>query len=230
MILTILYNYCALIVIKELLKENYDILYIDVNNPCYQNLLISTLHKCIYYYSKLQILMNRTVYPLIKKSLHRPLVPSIELYKDGVFLCKQDVHETLATSYDYNYVIYSQPSDNIVNKVIYTSIPSELSYHVSNIKFVSLNVEYNNTVYEIELGKPEFNYYVVNNKIDSMFIMYYLKQVLKKEVNNSFEDFTYKLTLMDNNINIIQLDETSVVVITKDNYIIENKEFNKKDK
>ena len=227
MILTILYNYCALIVIKELLKENYDILYIDVNNPCYQNLLITTLHKCIYYYSKLQILMNTTVYPLIKKSLHRPLIPSMELYKDGVFLCKRNENEFLAESYDYNYVICSQPSDNIVNKVIYTSIPSELSYHVSNIKFVSLNVEYNNTIYEIELCNPEYNYYVVNNKIDNMFTIYYLKHVLKKEVNESLEDFTYKLTLMDNNINIIQLDETDTLVITKDNYIIEDK--NKKN-
>lgn len=232
MIITILYNFCALIVVKELLKENYDILYIDVKSPFYKNLLITVLHKCLYYYSKLQILMNTTVYPLVQKYANKPnypIVPSIELYKDGEFILKQNYKEQTNLPV-YNYVIFSQPSGNIVNKVIYTDIPSDLSYDVSNIKFVSINLEYNNTIYDMDFHKSDYNYYVVNNKIDNMFIMYYLKYVIQNEVNESLEDFTYKLTIMDNNINIIQLDETDTLVITKDNYIVQQKEQKKNKK
>jgi hypothetical protein len=97
-----------------------------------------------------------------------------------------------------------------------------VNYELCNIKFISLNIEYNNSIYEIHLNTSEYNYYIVNNAIDKLFVYYYFKNIIKTGIEDSLDTFAYKLTLMDHNVNIVQLNEKYSIIMQKDNYIIQH--------
>ena len=236
MIVNIFYNICAFLVIKEILRENFDILSLNLNEVDYKNFLVTLTYKCIYYYSKFQIFLieaKQYSYPFIKNILRLPepsvtsIQPFIELYNDGTLVIKENwkQHEDILESLDYNYIIYCEPmqeNKNILNKVICKEIPIVVNYELCNIKFISLNIEYNNSIYEIHLNTSEYNYYIVNNAIDKLFVYYYFKNIIKTGIEDSLDTFAYKLTLMDHNVNIVQLNEKYSIIMQKDNYIIQH--------
>lgn len=161
-------------------------------------------------------------------------IQQFDFYNMGEFIgSKQINHSYISTiktdlqnafTTQYNFIIYSDlthlSSETQVNKVIYTDIPNYFEYEVSNIKFIALILFYNNKDVIVELSNDEYNYYIVNNMIDKMFIMYFIKNVLTDNSIENVDNFQYKLTLYDHNADIKQLDELDSLVIRKDDYSI----------
>jgi hypothetical protein len=206
------------------------------------DILITLGYKSIYYYSIIQIKLekiNKILMPYVKE-LYQVFSDSnnsktqIEIIcKNGNIKKKIDLAKALNEikleeikeniNNDFELIIISGSNDELSsskNKVCCSNISNEISYDLSNIKFINLSVTHNNNTYSIDLKNNNENYYIVNNKIDSSFLKYYLVNVLKVDVN---EDFSYKLQLMDHQVNILHLDESHDIIIEKNNYRIENK-------
>ena len=105
-----------------------------------------------------------------------------------------------------------------VNNVFYTNCPTTFDYKVSNISFMSIELEYENKTYSINLKNNKYNYYIVNNCLNQLFFKYYLKNVLKTPINT--DTFDYKLSIIDNNVNIMTLLPNQYIIITEDDYQI----------
>jgi hypothetical protein len=105
-----------------------------------------------------------------------------------------------------------------VNNVFYTSFPTTFDYKLSNISFMSIELEHENKIYSINLKNNKYNYYIVNNCLNQLFFKYYIKTVLKTQINT--DTFDYKLYIIDNNVNIITLLHNQYILIMEDDYQI----------
>lgn len=105
-----------------------------------------------------------------------------------------------------------------VNNVFYTSFPTTFDYKLSNISFMSIELEHENKIHSINLKNNKYNYYIVNNCLNKMFFKYYIKNVLKTQINT--DTFDYKLSIIDNNVNIITLLPNQYILILEDDYQI----------
>ena len=116
----------------------------------------------------------------------------------------------------YNlFVFYDNLEENLMNIICKTVIPDNFNYELSNIKFMLVQLSYNNDVYTLHLKTPEHNYYIVDNVIDIYFIKYYLTQVLGKKIDTIF---SYKLSIIDHNISMVEFNEKHKIVIKKNDY------------
>lgn len=123
-----------------------------------------------------------------------------------IFTDKNNINET------------NNETDNVCfNKVIFYSYPKTLDYIVSNIQFITLDLHYDNKTYSICLKNKKHNYYVVNNCLNKDFFKYYIKNVLS--INNiTFDNFDYKITLIDNNVDIFELSNKQYIIIGENDY------------
>jgi hypothetical protein len=78
-----------------------------------------------------------------------------------------------------------------------------------------------NETIPIKFSDDCFNYYVVGNCFNSKFILFF--------VTSHYPDFcktetflmkSYKLKIIDSNVEIKELDESHSIIITKDSYVI----------
>ena len=106
------------------------------------------------------------------------------------------------------------------------NISENINVSNSNIKFLSLECNYNNTDFNIELRTSKYNFYMNDTIIDAHFIKYYLKNILNVNYYINDDNFTYTLNLIDHNVNCVQLSEADAIIIKKDDYIINKKDTN----
>jgi len=86
------------------------------------------------------------------------------------------------------------------------------SYHFINIVLLNTNSENN---IEINLFKP-FNFYIDGNVIlNKVFLEWYCNKYYQVKLNNN-----YKLQIIDDNANFINLDHNQGILLNKDNYTI----------
>lgn len=107
---------------------------------------------------------------------------------------------------------------NCVNYIYYEKTPVTKDYKLSNIKFMMIELEHENTKHTIELKNAEHNYYIVNNSLNQNFFKYYLKHILKVPINE--DNFEYKLTIIDHNVDFINLQHHQHIVIEEQGYKI----------
>ena len=105
-----------------------------------------------------------------------------------------------------------------VNNVFYTSFPTTFDYKISKISFMSIELEHENKIYSINLKNNKYNYYIINNCLNQTFFKYYIKNILKIPINET--KFDYKVTIIDNNVNIITLLPNQYILIREDDYEI----------
>jgi len=106
-------------------------------------------------------------------------------------------------------------------KNILTFIPDECKYDLLDIRFLALYLKHNDKSHIIDLCNNTQNYYVVGNVVNSVFLKYYLVNVLNIALDTS-KSFVYTLELMDHNVQMVYLDETQSIVFQKDGYIVTN--------
>jgi hypothetical protein len=71
------------------------------------------------------------------------------------------------------------------------------------------------------LKTPEYNFYVVGNRIDNSFLQYYLTNILFIPLLNREEaNFEYFLEIMDNDVNFVFLNERQHILLALDKYTL----------
>lgn len=132
-------------------------------------------------------------------------------YKNKCHDCLIITKHTPINSYDN--IIIQKGSD----------IPKELTWDHVKYKFISLVVVISECeTYDIHLNSKTSNYYIVGNVIDKNFINYYLEKYYKIKLP---KDKLYTVQLIDQNIKIIILDMDSKLILSKNDYIIMNKDI-----
>lgn len=131
---------------------------------------------------------------------------------------------------DYcKFIIYSVPdSENstIINKKIIPNtknIQCELfNYEICNYTFISFDLYIQNDVkqlnYDLNLFFNGNNYYVVNNKIDKYVICFLLYS--RYGVYQKPDSCKYKLSIIDQNANMVEVCEKDVIMLYKNEYVI----------
>lgn len=156
----------------------------------------------------------------------------ITFFNEGVQISKEELSTyfnemdvtKVSPSGNYDLVIISDVcEDSRENIIIFSKIPetSYSKYELSNIQFLALYLKHNNNNHIINLCESNKNYYVVGNIINSVFVKYYLINVLQITIDTD-KPFVYTLELMDHNINMVYLNETQSIIIQKDGYQIED--------
>jgi hypothetical protein len=142
-------------------------------------------------------------------------------------LNKESVYSKLP--FENTFIIYSeseQMTSRTNKKIIHNfseSTPKNVfEYKLCNYMFIStivyLEVKSLIVNYDLKLFCNGDNYFVAVNKIDKYVICYLLKQ--QKNVNSNPENCKYKLNIIDQNANMIELSEKDVLYLHKDNYEI----------
>jgi hypothetical protein len=134
-------------------------------------------------------------------------------------------NEELKIYNNYDFVILSDLIDtsSCTNKIHYYNFPDTIdiiNYKTSNIKFISMDIIYNTQTYPIELKNDTYNHYIVNNKLNSEFYQYYLTNILNIPIENA--SFDYKVQLIDQNVNILELTSHQELIIKENDYEIIN--------
>lgn len=239
-LLDIFYKICAIIVIKEFIKNNY--------NGVYNQYYIDAFCELIYIYSKIQIEINKfttkKIYPIassivnILNKYNIIVKPNnlLEVYNNGSRIFISEIHTTensycysMITNMEYDLCIFSfyeiSNNNTKINKVCYHNISnfSDLpEYQISTIKFISLYIIYQENQYDIELMNTKYSYYINNNIIDNSFIKYYLINILNVPITCK-DPIEYTLFLCDHNADVFLLDQSDIINIEINSYTIINK-------
>ena len=218
----------------------YIMLFADVLERRFPNefkrVMIEITLNCIYAFSKLQIYFfqtNITVNRIIDSN------PTLSKLKNDVkIFLKQDksvkkeyikdgksLVRNISNDYDYDFIIITSHNDcgSIHKKIIYTGENEDNDFkEESSIKFMLLELQIgeNANLYKVDLKSDKFNYYLVGNKFNKQFFIYYLRQYLNvnKEINDSDK---ISLKILDHDVNTVVLelsDKNASLELENNNY------------
>ena len=199
-----------------------------------ETILCNVSYNCIYYYSVCEINYNKFVTNIIDFLRNNNIeiehhlfryIKIIESFKDGNYISeyglnKNDNMLSIVREYynssDCDLLVYTDDK----NKICYKSYPTTLDYVISKLSFISVQVDYNGSIYKIELKNDDVNYYIVGNILDKQFFKYYFKHILKVNIDET--EFEYDLVILTNDVEFITCDDDSELVILEDGYKIIN--------
>lgn len=192
----------------KLRKLSYDVAYFVINN-----------------YSKAQIIYNKWNKKQIKSS-YLPHAISIDFCKNGeivksIVLDKE--FKDVKTEHiqcdiaNYDFAVVTDDLHGEKNKICINEKSDDVNkVEKSNIKFLSFSIHYKNKCYDLKLCNDKENFYTVKNRINKNFLKFQLKQMGV----DVCEEFPYKMSIIDHDVNIIELDNNDEIVIEKDTYEI----------
>jgi hypothetical protein len=190
-------------------------------------------YNMIYCYSCMQIYVNKFIgaYSYYLNDIMFVSKPNtkiiLEFYEEGINIKtieltnKNEInninHEQIL---NHDLIILSDNSldNNIVNKIQYNKLLTDIDYTISSMKFMSINVMYNDIIYPVELKTDSYNYYIVNNQLNSNFFKYYLTNILNIKFDK--DNFNYTVSLIDHNVNFIDLTHKDYIKILENDYEI----------
>ena len=140
-----------------------------------------------------------------------------------IFIEDKDIH---AIENHFNsflpYTLMLCDSDNnengCIDYVFYNKIPTSLNYKLSNVKFIAIDLDYNNNKHLVKLKDTNYNYYIVNNCLNKLFFKYYIKNILNLQVDD--DNFNYIVNIIDNDCNIINILPHQSIIINENDYEI----------
>ena len=128
-------------------------------------------------------------------------------------------------SFQNNYInnLNTKLKEKITQLMVTLCYNSLYLFSLCSIKFNTIHRQFmsylhENKIYSINLKNNKYNYYIVNNCLNQLFLKYYLKNVLKTQINP--DTFDYKLSIIDNNVNIMTLLPNQYIIIMEDDYQI----------
>ena len=174
-----------------------------------------------------QIKNNPSVSSLLEKMNSSNDVEVISSNNTVSYSSKDDIY--LKLPLENTFIVYSdsQPMTSRTNKVIVHSFsestPKDVfEYKLCNYMFIStiLYLETKSLIvnYDLKLFCDGNNYFVANNKIDKYVICYLLKE--QKNVIFNPSTCKYKLNIIDQNANMIDLSEKEVLYLHENSYEI----------
>ncbi len=217
----------------RLITIGYNVIYCYSLYQIYFNkfLYVVTPYLSVIWSTILTILKQNNLISDIDSELSNAPTKILSFYKNGNELDKIVYNDTnnkyedfncfveeLTNEKKYDLLILSDKKENsdCVNKIHYTECPKTIDYINSNIKFLSMELSYNNNSYTIELKNDTHDHYIVNNILNKDFFKYYLVNVLNVEIKD--DNFDYTVSIIDHNVNMIELSSTSQIVIKKTDY------------
>lgn len=217
----------------------YIMLFADVLERRFPNefkrIMIEITINCIYAFSKLQIYFSQTNTTINRIIDSNPTLSKLK--NDVKIFLKQDnsvkeeyikngkpIIRTICDDYDFRIFSCYSESGLINKKLVYEEeTVKDISFdsETTDIKFMLIELQIGEKeVHKIDLKSDKFNYYLVGNKFNKQFFIYYLRQYLNvnKEINDSDK---ISLKILDHNVNTIQLDLTdknASLELEKNNY------------
>jgi hypothetical protein len=194
----------------------------------YNNLLLNSLfyvmYKLIYVFSFLQIKCIKA-YNLINPFL------TVTIVKEGDKICSAYISNKEYKYYKNGKQLVDKSNSEIDLAIIKDknsglcllvngSEGEEPCIEESKITFISVTLNYNGEKYKINLKTPEYNFYVIGNRIDKSFLQYYLTNILQIDVAEEETNFEYFLEIMDNDVNFVFLNEKQYILFKEDKYLL----------
>lgn len=216
----------------------YIMLFADVLERRFPNefkrIMIEITINCIYAFSKLQIYFSQTNNTINRIIDSNPTLTKLK--NDVKIFLKQDksvkkeyikdgktIVQNISDEYDFVIITSHSETGSLHKKIVYkgenvdNNLPEE-----SVIKFMLLELQIgeNTNLYKVDLKSDKFNYYLVGNKFNKQFFIYYLRQYLNvnKEIN---DDDKISLKILDHDVNTVILelsDKNASLELENNNY------------
>ena len=218
--------------------------YLSCNYPKqYEYFCIQFGYYVVYYYSKVQLLyfkihphIMRQVEKIVQTDFFQKIFPKkneepngvFEFIKDGnvLYSClKEHENNSVVTLKDFDFIIYSKldQDKNSINKKIFFEFPVKNdNVEKTDYYFMLTEITICEEVIQLHLNTNKSNYFIVNNIIDSKFLLY----LLKTREPWIFEKYTleeiknYKLKIIDHSVCLKEIDNNSKLILYKNNYEI----------
>jgi hypothetical protein len=197
----------------------------SINISNYYPVLINIAYKLLYYTSVCEIQYNKFqnyIKPLLFKNLYTvSLIDNNGNYIYTNSLPKNNIIKDLETSYKNTYIVLLNDCENNNCITMYENVPEIIDYKTCKICLINIELVYNKQTYEIKLKNDKYNFYIVNNKLNTTFFKYYLKNILKVKINDD-EIFNYTVSIIDNNVEYVNLSQDNYLLFNEFNYTIFN--------
>ncbi len=192
------------------------------------NLLYNLSYNSIYYYSKLQLRFMKTTNNITKYIKTTPCLNNLLNYinqnddKNIYSYTNINNYLTICSKFneeqnlDYKRILHYNPD---YEKKTYIE---SLKLEEADYKFIMTEITINNNNILIHFTTEKYNYLIVNNKFDKIFINYFLKTHYTdfvKDLSDS-EIENYKIKIIDHNVNVVEFDNTKFLIINKTEYEI----------
>ena len=212
----------------------------------YKSFFINATFQTILFYSKCEMCITHTIraiqkFPPIQFILNKiddysiQNVIDIEFIKDGLPIFTTNKEGVVCTIIDLDpdfciYSDYSEYSTNKkINKMIFNKDDNntidDFDYKLCTYSFISMTMIVDSGLgddasqsYPLTFSGELYNYYLVNNTFNKKVLFY----LLNKQHGSKYDDstFTYKLNIIDDNVNMISLSEKDVLILKEDTYEI----------
>jgi len=207
----------------------------------YKQFFVNLSYNLIYMYSRTQIFIGNTsnkIYllmetqPLLQKIWHNILnlynvfnkqFDKVEYFKDYKVEGKYPIGYTYLHPIQYDFIIATyHTNDNVYKKIFYSHNETTREYEVSNIQFMLIEFYVGGECFAVNLKDTSHNYYVVDNKINIQFMLYYIylnyPERITKFKKDELIDSCY-IKIIDHNVNIIEIKNyEDYILLKKDGY------------
>lgn len=234
-----IYTFLILALCFCLYKDNYPNTYekmfnkivVNYNKVCFgiEKRVIAVSYNCIYMFSLCQIKYKKICDIFLKANKFER--QTVLFFLDNCKNCEDCIYieldinsinntDLIQNTYNYDAILLidkleeGKPS----NYIFYSSIPKSFEYIVSNVNFLSIEMEYDNKSYKIVLKNDIWNYYIVGNVLNHNFFKYYLNTKLDVKVDET--NFEYKINIIDHNVNFVTITERQYIVFGETDYQI----------
>lgn len=186
--------------------------------------LLYRFHEAMFIASYIQIyFQNNEIIKYVQMKIYefKPVsVNQIEVMKNNKIISASTVDNLLENPCDdFDYIIYN--SNNIssmkIDKIIFDKMPTldDFRYTMCDYSFIQIILTMPDISYKIELKTDKYNYYIVNNKLDSKFFDYYLYKYHNDSINVS-----YTVSIIDHNAKSFRLSQEDIVIFGEDDYTV----------
>ena len=212
----------------------------------YNSFFINATFQTILFYSKCEMCITHTIrviqnFPPIQFILNKiddysiQNVIDIEFIKDGLPIFTTNKAGLVSTIIDLDpdFCIYSDYSEygtsKKINKKFFNKDDNytiaDFEYKLCTYSFISMTIIVDSGLgddasqsYPLTFSGELYNYYLVNNTFNKKVLFYLLNKQHGVKYDTSL--FTYKLNIIDDNVNMISLSEKDVLVLKEDTYEI----------
>ena len=212
------------------------------NENGFKQIITNLSYNIIYAYSRIQIAFGKTLantselinsQPLLKnisnnalnvyKNLYKKL-DKVEYIKDNKVESYYPINYNYSHPGSYDFIIATYHNDNytVYKKIFYSPDEITSEYIVSDIQFMLVEFYIGEQCFVVNLNDSSNNYNVVGNKINFLFLLYYVyvnypHRITKKLTHDLTEN--YRIRILDHNVNIVEIIRPEdYVLLQKDGY------------
>jgi hypothetical protein len=207
--------------------------YFKINYPEQHNkFIIESSYNLIYYFSFCQIKITKLWCYLSNKYItFVKSNPRLSEFVDKLEKKQQNTIEYVSNNSNlvshekpdsFDFIIYSDFTDNTnkINKLILHELSDtqSIKYEVTKYNFILCEINIGGKTTKIDFKTEKYNFMIVNNKIDALFVNYFMKKYYNYDDISDVLWFDYKIKILDQNVNEVVLDTTKEIVLGLENY------------